>query len=290
MIQITGIAAKPLKIILMTAMVALNVQFAAGKCYADDYNDNYDLNLRQFPLTYDYLKSMFIAPFHFTATNWGKAGLIALGTGLLYTQDTTTRNFFQRNRSYQSDTAALFFIHFGDGSFTAAILSSLYIYGEFNDDDKYKRAGMLGAESVVVNTILTSAIKVTLQRPLPDSGLPYNDWHVSWTNIDNQAFPSGHTSCAFATSVIVATEFSDIPLVPVIAYSVATLTALSMLNENEHWGSDVLPGAALGYYTGKEIESMQKRKITKANLGSSDLVFFPMVSGEGVSLLCIYSF
>jgi len=49
-------------------------------------------------------------------------------------------------------------MHYGDGSFTAAILGSLYLYGELNDDDKYKRAGMLGVESVVVNAILTARL------------------------------------------------------------------------------------------------------------------------------------
>lgn len=46
------------------------------------------------------------------------------------------------------------------------------------------------------------------------------------------------------------------------------------MGPNEHWASDILPAAALGYYTGKKIESM----------------FFPVISGENISLLCYYSF
>jgi membrane-associated phospholipid phosphatase len=181
-------------------------------------------------------------------------------------------------------------MHFGDGSFTAGILASLYLFGEINNDDRCKRAGMLGAESIVVNSILTGAIKLTLQRPLPNSGLSYDTWYPKWNSINDLAFPSGHTSSAFACSAIIATEFSDMPLIPILAYTTASLTAISMLDMNEHWGSDILPGAALGYYTGKKIESMQKRKSTQTSRGSSDLVFFPMVSGESVSVLCYYGF
>jgi len=281
--------AKLLKCILIAAAVSLSVQYGTQKCFAND-NDNYGLNLQQFPETYDYLKNTFISPLHFTPSDWNKVGFVALGAGICYTQDTSIRNYFQKNRTGNSDDAARFFMHFGDGSFTAAILVSLYVYGEYNDDDKYKRAGMLGAESIVVNSILTSGVKLTLQRPLPASGLPYDTWYPTWNSINDLAFPSGHTSSAFAGATIIATEFSDTPLIPVIAYTTASLTALAMLDMDQHWASDLLPGAALGYYTAKKIESMQTRKSTQAHRGSSDFAFFPMVSGENVSFLCSYNF
>jgi membrane-associated phospholipid phosphatase len=281
--------ARLLKFLLIMTVLSLSMQCGAKKCFADD-NDNYGLNLRQFPITYGYLKDTFIAPLQFIPSDWNKVGLVALGAGICYTQDTSIRNYFQKNRTGNSDDASRFFMHFGDGSFTAAILTSLYVYGEVNGDEKFKRAGMLGVESIVVNSILTSAVKLTLQRPLPDSGLPYDTWYPTWNSINDLAFPSGHTSAAFAGATIIATEFSDTPLVPVIAYTTASLTALAMLDMDQHWASDLLPGAALGYYTAKKIESMQTRKSTQAYRKSSDFAFFPMVSGESVSILTFYSF
>jgi len=53
-----------------------------------------------------------------------------------------------------------------------------------------------------------------------------------------------------------------------------------MLDVNQHWASDLLPGAALGYYTAKKIESMQTRKSTQAYRESSNFAFFPKFSGE----------
>jgi len=281
--------AKLLKFILIAIAISLSIQYGAKKCFAYD-NDNYDLNLQEIPKTYDYLKKTFISPLHFTPSDWNKVGLVALGAGICYTQDTSIRDYFQQNRTGNSDSAARFFMGFGNGSYTTAILVSLYVYGEFNDNDKFKRAGMLGAESMVVNAILTSSIKLTLQRPLPDSGLPYDTWYSKWNSIDDLAFPSGHTSSAFACATIIATEFSDTPLIPVIAYTTASLTALSMLEANQHCASDILPGAALGYYTATKLESLQTRKSTQTYRESSNIAFFPMVSGECISLLCSYSF
>ncbi|HRH66218.1 MAG TPA: phosphatase PAP2 family protein, partial [Bacteroidia bacterium] len=41
--------------------------------------------------------------------------------------------------------------------------------------------------------------------------------------------------------------------VPVIAYSLASLVAVSRLIEHEHWASDLLPGAAIGYACGRQV-------------------------------------
>jgi hypothetical protein len=48
-------------------------------------------------------------------------------------------------------------------------------------------------------------------------------------------------------------EYKDHPLIPIIAYSAATLIGLSRMVENRHWFSDVVAGAFLGYFTGKQV-------------------------------------
>src|SRR5207302_1941254 len=67
------------------------------------------------------------------------------------------------------------------------------------------------------------------------------------------SFPSGHTTVAFAAATVFAMEYSDRPLVPIIAYSAATLIGLSRITENKHWDSDLIVGAALGYLTGRQV-------------------------------------
>jgi len=69
----------------------------------------------------------------------------------------------------------------------------------------------------------------------------------------NTSFPSGHTTVAFAAATVFAMEYKDRPLVPIIAYSAATLIGLSRITENKHWATDVLAGAALGYLTGRLV-------------------------------------
>jgi membrane-associated phospholipid phosphatase len=41
-----------------------------------------------------------------------------------------------------------------------------------------------------------------------------------------------------------------------LAYGIATLTALSRVNDNAHWASDVFFGAIIGYFTAKAIMAL----------------------------------
>ena len=67
------------------------------------------------------------------------------------------------------------------------------------------------------------------------------------------SFPSGHTTVAFAAATVFATEYRDKPIIPVIAYTAATLIGLSRITENKHWTTDVIAGAALGFLQGKNV-------------------------------------
>src|SRR5665213_1054868 len=67
------------------------------------------------------------------------------------------------------------------------------------------------------------------------------------------SFPSGHTTVAFEAATVFALEYKDQPIVPIIAYSAATMIGLSRITQNAHWSTDVLVGAALGFLTGKEV-------------------------------------
>lgn len=48
-------------------------------------------------------------------------------------------------------------------------------------------------------------------------------------------------------------EYRNKPLVPIIAYSAATLVGVSRLTGNKHWFTDILVGATLGYLSGRQV-------------------------------------
>ncbi|MCX6291780.1 MAG: phosphatase PAP2 family protein [Bacteroidetes bacterium] len=72
------------------------------------------------------------------------------------------------------------------------------------------------------------------------------------------AFPSGHTATAFSIASVFAHQYSDKKLVPVLAYTLATIVGISRLTEHEHWASDVFAGACIGYLCGKQVVKHEK--------------------------------
>jgi hypothetical protein len=70
------------------------------------------------------------------------------------------------------------------------------------------------------------------------------------------AWPSGHTSSSFAVAACLDEMYG--PEVGVPAYIAAGAVGWRMMQAGDHWGSDVVFGAVLGYVTGKTIAGGDK--------------------------------
>jgi hypothetical protein len=76
-------------------------------------------------------------------------------------------------------------------------------------------------------------------------------------NGKNWAWPSGHTSCSFAVASVLD-EFYG-PRVGVPAYALAALVGYRMMDTGDHWASDVVFGATLGWVVGHTVASKHKK-------------------------------
>ena len=112
--------------------------------------------------------------------------------------------------------------------------------GWLTRDQRMLNAGFDAFESSVFSSFVTKAGKKLARRERPNHS-------------DNQSFPSGHATNAFAIATAIATDYRDKPAVPVIAYAVATSIALARVHENVHFPADVVAGALIGRATAKAI-------------------------------------
>jgi membrane-associated phospholipid phosphatase len=71
------------------------------------------------------------------------------------------------------------------------------------------------------------------------------------------AWPSGHTSSSF-TAAAVLDEFYG-PGVGIPAYMLAGLVGFRMMDAGDHWASDVVFGATLGWVVGHTVAGKQKK-------------------------------
>jgi membrane-associated phospholipid phosphatase len=111
---------------------------------------------------------------------------------------------------------------------------------------KNQPAADLGAALVraqLLTTAITAGLKMGVRRERPDQS-------------SRRSFPSGHTSGTFATATILHRQFGWKAGVPAFMFS--GLVATSRLNENKHYLSDVVFGAAIGIASGMSV-TMERR-------------------------------
>lgn len=70
-------------------------------------------------------------------------------------------------------------------------------------------------------------------------------------NGDSWAWPSGHTSSSFTVAAVLDEYYG--PKVGIPAYALASLVAYRMVEEGDHWMSDAVFGAALGWAVGHSV-------------------------------------
>ncbi len=81
----------------------------------------------------------------------------------------------------------------------------------------------------------------------------------------DNSFPSGHTAIAFALATSLASETRD-HWSDALFYGLATLTALSRVNDDKHWLSDTIVGAGFGVVSSRLVQHWHR----------------PIIAGPGV--------
>ena len=168
------------------------------------------------------------------------------------------------------------------GIYEILTVAGLGAYGLVSRNNKLVNTTLLTSQAYITSGVMMTFLKILAGRTRP-SYYPSNveaeprflgPFHRKLNDAngthENSSFPSGHSTVAFAVATVFATEYKDIPVVPVIAYSAASLISLSRITENKHWITDVFSGAALGYFSGKmvvknyhlfqKLSSSEKRK------------------------------
>jgi membrane-associated phospholipid phosphatase len=212
-------------------------------------------------------KQAFTKPFHMHGKDWQHLGEFTLGVGALSLADKPIQKFALnlRNHNPSLKNVSKYVTNFG-GTYEAYILGGLGAYGFIFRNDKMQTTTLLATQSYLTGAAVESVLKFVSGRQRPyftDStkvqasptfhGPLYKTPKDPNGKRTNSSFPSGHTTVAFAAATVFAMEYRNKPLVPILAYSAASLIGVSRITENKHWATDVLCGAAIGYLTGRLV-------------------------------------
>ncbi len=217
-------------------------------------------------------RDVMIAPFHWNSKQWIAFAGVAAATVLISTQDVNVYNFASRNHSHAVDEIEKYGLEpWGSGRYTMGTMALFYGYGMLSKDKLSKKTALLGVKAYLISALYVTPVKQLFHRHRPGHD-PTNQYIIDgpfapgtdfgslkgiWNGFDSErpytSFPSGHTISVFSVATVVATEYKHSTWVPIVSYSIATLSGLSRVASGHHWLSDVFMGAAFGYAIGKTI-------------------------------------
>jgi hypothetical protein len=116
--------------------------------------------------------------------------------------------------------------------------ATIYGVGRAIDDKRVSHVGSDLIQSEIISELIVESLKYTVQRERPNKGSGYS-------------FPSGHAADTMAFATALERHLNWRFFVP--AYAFASYVAISRLNYNEHYISDVMFGSAVGIIAGRTV-------------------------------------
>ncbi|MCZ6605354.1 MAG: phosphatase PAP2 family protein [Alphaproteobacteria bacterium] len=139
---------------------------------------------------------------------------------------------------------------FGRGYVVIGASGAGYLIGVVTGNERLAKTSVTAFQTFAIAAGITQGTKFLVGRERPNAD--FGSTVFRGPGLDGpRSLPSGHVTHAFALATVIASEYNETPVVPVLAYGIASLTAFSRMNDDKHWMTDVILGAGIGYTIGK---------------------------------------
>ncbi len=199
-------------------------------------------------------KLYFTSPLRWDEEDWLYFGGALVAIGAAHSFDERVRDHFATGSKAVlnggQDTHSL-----RDAAPTIAIVAGTGLTAAFVDDpDGYRETWSL-IEAGAFSGATAEVLGYATGRERPDATTSPNEWGKHGSD----SFPSLHTTVAFAVGTVFAESGNDEYrwIRRIIGYGVAGATAYIRVDDNVHWLSDTVAGAALGIATAKFVLNRQ---------------------------------
>ena len=214
-------------------------------------------------------------PMHYDWKDWTAFGGVAAATTLAFVYDDEIYSMMNKN-FYDSNVDAItkYTNVFGEELFILPCIAGTYAIGAINKDCRLRNMSLAVLQSFVYAEVASAGLKVLTCRTRPsDSNIqhPTSDipkWQGPFATFESTSFPSGHAMRSFAVATTVAGFYPEKTWVGIVSYSMAALCSAGRVVSEEHWTSDVIVGAALGYFIGRGVVKFNNKI---GNISSVDI-------------------
>lgn len=223
-------------------------------------------------LSKSYLKSYWHSgltvlgqPLHYDWKDWSVFGGIATATTLAFVYDDEIFNYIDKTfTNSQSNTISQYSDIYGEELFIVPSIALTYGIGAIAKDTRLKNMSLATLQSFIFAEVASAGIKVLTCRERPDANSQQptansQSWHGPFATFESTSFVSGHATRAFALATTVAGFYPEKKWIGIVSYSLATMTSVGRVISKEHWTSDVIVGAALGYFIGRGVVKFNEK-------------------------------
>jgi membrane-associated phospholipid phosphatase len=189
-------------------------------------------------------KAIWTSPFHLRWADGSWLFPLAAATGGFFATDRAVPPAVSTDPKKVNRYTS--FSNYGVYSLVGAA-GGLYMWSKISHDDHQRETGILAGEAAIdslgVNTVFKYAF--ARARPNEDHGLGNFFQH-------SDSFPSDHSAIAWSVASVLAHEYPG-PLTQVAVYGMATAVSASRVLGRQHFPSDVVVGAAIGWLIGRQV-------------------------------------
>ena len=131
----------------------------------------------------------------------------------------------------------------------ASVPALMYVWGGLHAYPRAHETGLLSGEALMNSFVVNEALKVTFARERPKT---VDGQGRFFQTVSNASFPSTHSTLGWTIASVIAHEYPGW-LSQTLAYSGATAISVSRVAGREHFPSDVVAGAAVGWLIGRQV-------------------------------------
>ena len=177
--------------------------------------------------------------------------------------DDAVKDYAVENTSSFRDNLFKIDKYYGNYRYMGGGILLMYGSGYLLKEKHLKNMGLRTGQALIYNGFIGVVLKEISGRARPFTNEGPFSYHPFAFREQYRAFYSGHTSSTFAFSTVMAYEF-DYWWWKTIWYGAAILVGGARIYHNQHWFSDVVAGALVGYTVGRFVATYDYEKTDAA--------------------------
>ncbi|WP_257669879.1 phosphatase PAP2 family protein [Parapedobacter tibetensis] len=226
-----------------------------------------------------------ISPIRWKGGDWLKAGGVVVGTALVSLADKPVRRFWQNRGGAVWDGVERAGFHYGKPYAAFAMTGGFYLAGLVCKSEWAKETGLILGVAYLTSGLVQTGMKSIAGRARPATEVGPWRFDPFSSEAAYHSFPSGHIQIALVSAMVLARRVEN-PVLKVIFYSTAGVTAVGRMYSDSHWLSDLAFGAAISWFcTDAVLKRMGTNKYTHPWKKKQSVVWNFVPSPQGIAIV-----